>query len=53
MRYEYKVVSVPTNKTVAERQVALNNQGTLGWELISIVVEGTNIIVYLKRLIAS
>ena len=51
MKYEYKVVQIISSKTASERQSALNIQGESGWDLVNIVVEGTNIFVYMKRAI--
>ncbi|HLE86267.1 MAG TPA: DUF4177 domain-containing protein [Candidatus Brocadiaceae bacterium] len=53
MKWQYKIVKVAVGTTLAQIENALNNQGALGWELIGVVLQGTDYVVYLKRLIAS
>lgn len=52
MRYEYKVVKVATTTAIATIETALNNQGNLGWELMNIILQGTDLVFYLKRRVA-
>ena len=53
MKYRYKIVSVPvtTNLTTLENQ--MNTNGQTGWEIVSIVVVGTNFIIFAKKLLTT
>ena len=52
-KFEYKVVSISSTSNAATQQSALNTHGANSWELINIVTIGTNIFVYMKRLLYS
>jgi len=53
MKYQYKVAKIATTTSVAQIETALNNNGTTGWELVSVFVVGTDYVFYLKRCIAN
>lgn len=54
MKWQYKIVSIATSTLTASNvETALNNQGKLGWELVSIISAGTNTVFVLKRLISA
>jgi len=52
MKWQYKTASVATSQSLAQIETALNNNGKLGWEVVSVVVVGTNYIIFAKRLIS-
>ena len=48
-----KIVQIPTNATIVQMEVALNNYLNTGYELIQIFVLNTNTYAVLKKNVAS
>lgn len=49
VKYDYKIVQIPSNYTAAQIETALKGQGQLGWLLIHIQQIGTNYFAVLEK----
>lgn len=52
MRYQTKIVEIPSGSTKEQIETALNNLTKQGWELVLIQEIGTKYYAILRRLIA-
>ena len=52
MKWQYKVRRVVLTTSIVNIETGLNQIGNEGWELVSIHIEGSDWVFYLKRLIS-
>ena len=51
MKWQYKTAKVALNTPLASIETALNNNGKNGWEVISVIIVGTDFVIFAKRLV--
>ena len=51
MKWQYKTAKVALSTSIASIETALNNNGKLGWEVISIAIVGTDYVIFAKKCI--